>query len=95
MLALVAWCAVLPQAPVAAQVPAVTLAWDSISGEGVAGYIVYVGTTSGSYTEQYDAGNRTTFVYSHGSVGTPYYFAVAAYTHDRTVGPRSEEVMFL
>ena len=95
MLALAAWCAVLPEAPVGAQAPAVTLAWDPISGEGVAGYIVYVGTTSGSYTDQYDAGNRTTFVYSHGSFGTPYYFAVAAYTHDRTVGPRSEEILFL
>lgn len=95
MLSLLTWCAVFFHAPASAQAPDVTLAWDPIADAGVAGYMVYVGTISGSYAEQYDAGNRTMFVYSRATAGQPYYFTVAAYTSDRVMGPRSAEIVFI
>ena len=55
------------------------------------GYRVYVGTTSGAYTEIYDVGNVTTFSYN-AAEGTTYYFAVAAYAPGPVVGARSTEV---
>ena len=81
--------------PAFAQTLPVTLAWDPSPEVAVAGYVVYVGQTSGAYTEQYDVGNNTTFVYSKAVPGRPYYFAVAAYAAGPQMSIRSEEVMFL
>jgi ABC-type Fe3+-siderophore transport system permease subunit len=57
----------------------VTLAWDPSSDLGVAGYFVYVGTASGSYSVQLDAGNYTTATVSALVAGYTYYFAVMSY----------------
>ena len=78
-----------------AQNEPINLAWDANPQPAVAGYIVYVGNTSGSYTEQYDVGNQTSFEYTRVTGGRPYFFAVAAYTPGLEVGPRSEEIFFL
>ena len=78
-----------------AQTLPVTLAWDPSPEGSVAGYVVYVGQASGAYTEQYDVGNHTTFVYSKAVPGRPYYFAVAAYAAGPQMSIRSEEIMFL
>lgn len=68
-----------------------TVAWDPSPDPTVMGYRVYVGTTSGAYSEIYDVGNVTTFVYN-AAEGTTYYFTVAAYAPGPVVGPRSSEV---
>ncbi len=68
-----------------------TVAWDPSPDPTVMGYRVYVGTTSGAYTEIYDVGNVTTFSYN-AAEGTTYYFTVAAYAPGPVVGPRSTEV---
>ena len=68
-----------------------TVAWDPSPDPSVIGYRVYVGTTSGAYTETYDVGNATTFSYN-GTEGARYYFAVAAYASGPVVGPRSNAV---
>lgn len=94
-LALVLFSLVCASAPAFTQTGPVTLAWDASPEPSVAGYIVYVGNESGSYREQYDVGNQTSFVYSKVIIGRPYYFAVAAYARGSDVGPRSEEVFFL
>ena len=47
-----------------AQAESVTLAWDRSSDATVIGYRVYVGTTSGFYTETFDVGPATTFSYN-------------------------------
>jgi len=95
LLALLALCLGALDAPAYAQAPPVTLAWDGNPEPSVAGYIVYVGNASGSYGEQYDVGDQTSFAYTRVSAGRPYYFAVAAYTPGREVGERSEEIFFL
>ena len=56
-----------------------TLQWDFNPEPEVTGYIVYVGTASGSYTQSFDVGNVDTFVFDAGLTGQRYYFAVAAY----------------
>ena len=73
----------------------VTLEWDASPDSSVAGYVVYVGEVSGSYSEEYRVGKQTSFAYTKALAGRPYYFAVAAYSSDLTIGPHSEEVFFL
>src|SRR5687768_7577422 len=70
----------------------VPLAWDPVADPSVAGYVVYVGTQSGTYSETHDAGNRTSFSYVLGRTGPTYYFAVAAYSSSGAIGPRSAEL---
>ena len=69
-----------------------TLMWDPSPDSNVAGYLVYVGSQSGSYSTTYDVGNTTSFGYPNASPGQTYYFAVAAYFPGPVVGTRSTEV---
>jgi hypothetical protein len=71
-----------------------TLQWDASSQGSAAGYIVYVGQTSGIYDESYDVRQQTSFVYTKAVPGRPYFFSVAAYNAALEVGPRSEEILF-
>jgi hypothetical protein len=45
----------------------------------LAGYKVYMGTASGSYTQNIDVGNSTSYTIGNLNDGTTYYFAVTAY----------------
>lgn len=56
----------------------VTLAWDA-GEQGVEGYRVYYGTSSGNYRYVKDAGNATGYTVSGLAEGVRYYFAVTAY----------------
>lgn len=95
LLALVGLAVLGLAVPAAAQTRPITLAWDSSPEPSVAGYIVYVGSVSGSYDERYDVGNQQSFVYDRILDGRPYYFAVAAYAAGPHIGPPSEEIFFL
>lgn len=55
------------------------LAWDP-NADSVSGYAVYVGATSGSYSQRYDVGGATSFAFSSAVAGQLYCFAVAAYS---------------
>jgi Bacterial Ig domain/Purple acid Phosphatase, N-terminal domain/Fibronectin type III domain/Bacterial Ig-like domain len=69
--------------PVAVTVASVSaeveLAWDANTEPDIAGYRVYFGTSSGSYSVNLDVGNVTDFVVTGLQTGTLYYFAVTAY----------------
>ena len=57
----------------------VTLAWDPSSGTNViAGYNIYHGTASGTYTNVTSAGTATTLSISNLVEGATYYFAATA-----------------
>ena len=75
----------------AASAAPIRVAWDRSPDTAVVGYRVYVGTTSGYYTQTFDAGNVTSFSYEASEQRT-YYFAVAAYWAGPVVGPLSGEV---
>jgi hypothetical protein len=58
-----------------------TLAWDAgAPSAGVAGYFLYYGTASRSYSNRVDLGLATSAVVTNLAVGTTYYFATTAYT---------------
>jgi hypothetical protein len=69
-----------------------TLTWNRNPEPEVVGYLVYVGTQSGTYTRTVDVGNFTSYAFSEAVPGQTYYFAVAAYTPGPVVGPKSAEV---
>ena len=68
----------------------ITVAWDPSPDERVAGYAVYVGTTSGSYDQVFVVRNRTYFTYTDAAPDRQYYFAVVAYTDSLVSGPSQE-----
>ena len=70
----------------------ITIAWDAIPEPGVLGYIVHVGTQSGSYTQSFDVGPVTSFTYTQGYGRRKYYFAIAAYTTGKVQGRLSSEI---
>src|SRR5262249_18784299 len=59
----------------------------------IGGYVVYVGTQSGSYSNAYDVGNTLAFSYPNAIAGQPYYFALAAYYPGPTIGAKSSEIV--
>jgi hypothetical protein len=63
------------QAAIAADV---SLAWDASTSPNIAGYKVYVGTATGTYTAPITIGNQTTYTVTGLGPGT-FYFAVTAF----------------
>ena len=65
--------------PVDSMAGEVTLEWDLNSEPDVAGYIMYWGTTSRSYSDSVDVGNQNSYTVSGLEDGRTYYFTVTAY----------------
>jgi len=57
----------------------VTLVWDASADPTAAGYFVYYGVGSRTYTNKLDAGSATTLTLSGLQPGTIYYFAATTY----------------
>jgi hypothetical protein len=70
----------------------VTLAWNPSPGSFIAGYRLYLGPTSQTYTTLFDAGNVTTATASNLLAGTTYFFAVTAYDLAGLESPFSTEI---
>lgn len=68
-----------------------TLTWNLNPEPEVIGYLVYVGTESGIYTDTIDVENTNAFVLSSAVHGQNYCFAIAAYA-DGFMSGRSQEV---
>jgi hypothetical protein len=71
----------------------VTLAWDPNSEPDLAGYVLYWGTSSRSYTFSNDVGNTTTHTISGLSIGQTYYITVTAYDTSANESGYSNEVV--
>ncbi|UFS69351.1 fibronectin type III domain-containing protein [Geomonas sp. RF6] len=56
-----------------------TIAWDAAASGAVAGYKVYYGTSSGSYSRSIDVGNVTSCTIPSLTDGQTYYFNVTSY----------------
>src|SRR5438067_3721520 len=65
--------------PLSALAASVTLVWNPSPGTNVAGYNVYYGGASRSYTNKVNAGNATNATVSGLIEGGTYFFAVTAY----------------
>jgi hypothetical protein len=72
----------------------VTLAWDPSTGTGIAGYRLYWGYASRTYTNALDAGNVTQATASGIIAGIPCYLAVTAYTTNGLESGFSSEISY-
>jgi hypothetical protein len=70
----------------------ITLMWDANPDPSVSGYIVYVGTQPGTYTQNVNVGSATSYTLSTAVPGQLYCFAVSAYAAGPLEGPKSAEV---
>src|ERR1035438_3860434 len=74
--------------------PSITLAWSPSPGTNVAGYHIYCGGASGSYTNTVDAGNNTTGTVTGLAIGATYYFAATAYDGTGLESDFSSEISY-
>ena len=72
----------------------VTLVWDQNPEPDIAGYRVYYGTSSNTYTNQIDVGNAITTTVANLETGSTYFFAVTAYNLAGAESLPSHEIMF-
>jgi Putative Ig domain/Bacterial Ig domain len=77
-----------------ADAAAITIAWDRNNDGVTAGYYVYYGTQSGSYSGYVDVGGSTTAIINTPDSTTPYYFAVQAYSSSGDRSQYSAEVVW-
>jgi len=70
------------------------LAWDASSSSGVAGYNVYYGQTSGTYSSKLSVPNQTSYTVPNLTDGQTYYFTVTARDSSGTESARSNELKF-
>ena len=91
LLLLLAVLSLLVPAVHAAQV---TVAWDPNPEPEVAGYKIYYGTTSGSYTASIDAGSATSAVISGLQDGATYFFSAVAYDNSNNESGFSNEITY-
>jgi hypothetical protein len=72
----------------------ITLTWDKNTETDLAGYVVYTGTASGSYTETLDVGNMNSVDISGLQEGATYYYAAKAYNTSGLYSEYSNEVSY-
>jgi hypothetical protein len=94
MLSLGTTLGIIALAPYARGQSAVTLAWDPSPGGAAAGYRLYDGPASRTYTNIIDVGNATTGTVSNLVAGVTYFFAVTAYDRNGLESDFSSEVSF-
>jgi hypothetical protein len=70
----------------------VNLAWNANTESDLAGYKVYVGTSSGVYSTTYNVGKVISYTVAGLSPGNVYYFVVTAYDTTSFESPVSNEV---
>jgi len=70
----------------------IKLAWDANTESDLAGYKVYYGTASGSYTASVDVGNSTSYTITGLKQGQTYYLALTAYNTSGSESGYSGEV---
>ena len=81
----------LPELPAHAG-QSLTLAWNPSLSPTVAGYNIYYGPASGSYTNMVTVGNVTNGVLSGLVTGQTYYIAATSYDNSGNQSPFSEEI---
>jgi len=77
-----------------AQAVDVQLAWDPSPSPQATGYLLYYGTTSGTYSVSVDTGQATTAALSGLQETETYYFAALAYDASGNHSPFSNEVQY-
>ena len=73
----------------------ITLGWDPNTGDNVADYVVFYGTSSGRYDNVLDAGTNTIAAVKNLQAGTRYYFEVTAFDSNGIPSNPSAEISYL
>ena len=84
----------LSPSPSGVQATQITLAWDSSTDPNIAGYKIYYGNASGSYSTVVDVGGQTTCMIANLSAGMAYYFAATEYDKSGQESGYSNEVRY-
>jgi hypothetical protein len=71
-----------------------TLQWDPNPELTIAGYNVYIGSSSRNYASVIDVGLQTSILLTNLTQGITSFFAVTAYDADRLESPFSDEVFY-
>ena len=77
-----------------AQTSSVKLAWNPSAGPQLAGYRIYDGVSSHTYTNIVQVGNVTNATISGLTVGVTYFFSVTAYDTSGLESPFSNEISY-
>jgi hypothetical protein len=77
----------------AADAATLKLAWDRVSGDAAAGYVVRYGTSPGKYIHVVNVGDTTSYAVKGLLSATKYHFVVQAYNDDGAVSLYSAEVI--
>jgi hypothetical protein len=77
-----------------AKVDSLNLAWNANTESNIAGYKLYMGTTSGVYGAPIDVGLVTTYVVQNLVSGTTYYFAITAYNTSGLESAKSTAITY-
>ena len=93
-LALCTFCAFLIAQVAAFAQSSIVLSWDAVSGSSIAGYRVYKGTASRSYSEVLAVGNVTQAAITGLTSGTTYFFSVTCNNNLGVESEFSSEVSF-
>ena len=72
----------------------ITIAWDANNESDLAGYILFYGTSSRSYSNSIDVGNNTQYTLTGLIDGTTYYFAAKAYNTFDIKSDHSKELVY-
>lgn len=72
----------------------VILSWNPSTVTNVAGYKIYLGTTSQSYSTNLNAGSATNITLNGLSSGATYFVAASTYDASGTESPLSAEISF-
>jgi len=86
--------ALLVQLPASGQ-QSVALSWNPSSDAGVAGYRIYYGGASGTYTNVLDAGSATSITVSGLVAGSTNYFSATEYDAGTNESSYSSEVVYV
>ena len=70
----------------------ITLMWEPSPDPSVTGYIVYIGTQPGNYSQNINVGSATSYTFTTAVAGQLYCFAVSAFAPGPLEGPKSAEV---
>src|SRR5207253_752533 len=74
--------------------PNPTLGWDASTNGDAAGYRLYFGTQSRTYSSRVDAGNALQRTIPNLTNGVTYFFAVAAYSTNGVESDFSSEISY-
>lgn len=80
--------------PAAALAASAKLTWNPNQEEDLAGYKLFVGTSSGNYSSTIDVGSSTSYEVANLNAATTYYFALKAYDVKSNLSESSAEISY-